>query len=206
MKRLGTAIILSGPSGVGKSTVCSFLFKKYTDLKFSVSCTTRAPRPGEVDGVAYHFLTVDDFKRRIDAGDFLEWAEVHGNYYGTLKQEVLPRILNGQDIILDIDVQGMRLVRQPAQSDPRLAASFIPVFLAPPSLAALEQRLRGRGTETEESIRKRLGNAAKELAAWREYDSIVVNDVAEQAADRLDAILTAAHARTATCLEEPWLA
>ena len=153
MKRLGTAIILSGPSGVGKSTVCSFLFKKYTDLKFSVSCTTRAPRPGEVDGV-----------------------------------------------------QGMRLVRQSAQSDPRLAASFITVFLAPPSLAALEQRLRGRGTETEESIRKRLGNAAKELAAWREYDSIVVNDVAEQAADRLDAILTAAHARTATCLEEPWLA
>ena len=190
MKRLGTAIILSGPSGVGKSTVCSFLFKKYTDLKFSVSCTTRAPRPGEVDGVAYHFLTVDDFKRRIDAGDFLEWAEVHGNYYGTLKQ----------------DVQGMRLVHQSAQSDPRLAASFITVFLAPPSLAALEQRLRGRGTETEESIRKRLGNAAKELAAWREYDSIVVNDVAEQAADRLDAILTAAHARTATCLEEPWLA
>ncbi|MBR5839256.1 MAG: guanylate kinase [Victivallales bacterium] len=206
MKRLGTAIILSGPSGVGKSTVCSFLFKKYAELKFSVSCTTRAPRPGEVDGVAYHFLTIDEFKRRIDAGDFLEWAEVHGNYYGTLKQEVKPRVINGQDIILDIDVQGMRLVRKSVLSEPEWSPSVISVFLAPPSLAALEQRLRGRGTETEESIQKRLGNAAKELAAWREYDYIVVNDVAEQAANRLDAILTAAHARTATRLEAPWLA
>lgn len=206
MKRLGTAIILSGPSGVGKSTVCSFLFKKYAELQFSVSCTTRAPRPGEVDGVAYHFLTIDDFKRRIDAGDFLEWAEVHGNYYGTLKQEVKPRVLNGQDIILDIDVQGMRLVRKSVLSEPEWGPSVISVFLAPPSLAALEQRLRGRGTETEESIQKRLGNAAKELAAWREYDYIVVNDVAEQAAARLDAILTAAHGRTATCTEAPWLA
>ena len=206
MKNIGTAIILSGPSGVGKSTVCSFLFKKYPELKFSVSCTTRAPRPGEVDGVAYHFLSIDDFKRRIDTGDFLEWAEVHGNYYGTLKQEVKPRVINGQDIILDIDVQGMRLVRKSVLSEPEWGSSVISVFLAPPSLAALEQRLRGRGTETEESIQKRLGNAAKELAAWREYDYSVVNDVAEQAAARLDAILTAAHARTATCLEAPWLA
>ena len=155
--------------------------------------------------MAYHFLTIDDFKRHIDAGDFLEWAEVHGNYYGTLKQEVKPRVLNGQDIILDIDVQGMRLVRQSVLSEPDFGPSFITVFLAPPSLTALEQRLRGRGTETEESIRKRLGNAAKELAAWREYDHIVVNDVAEEAANRLDAILTAAHARTATCTEAPWL-
>jgi len=206
MKHLGTAIILSGPSGVGKSTVCSYLFKKYADLQFSVSCTTRAPRPGEIDGKAYHFLSVDDFKRRIDENAFLEWAEVHGNYYGTLKQEVKPRVLNGQDIILDIDVQGMRLVRQSVLSEPEFGPSFITVFLAPPSLTALEQRLRGRGTETEESIKKRLGNAAKELAAWREYDYIVVNDIAEEAANRLDAILTAAHARTATCLEAPWLA
>ena len=204
MKNLGTAIILSGPSGVGKSTVCSFLFKKYTDLQFSVSCTTRSPRPGEIDGVAYHFLTVDDFKQRIDAGDFLEWAEVHGNYYGTLKQEVKPRVVNGLDIILDIDVQGMRLVRKSVQTEPEWGPSVISVFLAPPSIAALEQRLRGRGTETEESIQKRLGNAAKELAAWREYDYIIINDIAEQAAARLDAILTAAHARTATCRETPW--
>jgi guanylate kinase len=193
---IGTALLFSGPSGVGKSTVCGLLMKKCPSLQFSVSCTTRAPRPGEIDDKDYHFLAIDEFIRRKEAGEFLECAEVHGNWYGTLRSEVTPRIQNGQDILLDIDVQGMRQARAVLQNDTLLAASLLTVFIAPPSRAELERRLRGRGTETEESIQRRLANSMQELQAWREYDYVVINDVAETAADELFAILAAARCRT----------
>ena len=193
---IGTALLFSGPSGVGKSTVCHLLMNQCPGLQFSVSCTTRAPRPGEIDGKDYHFLAMDEFIRRKEAGEFLECADVHGNWYGTLRSEVTPRIQNGQDILLDIDVQGMRQARAVLPNDALLAASLLTVFIAPPSRAELERRLRGRGTETEESIQRRLANSMKELQAWREYDYVVVNDVAEKAAAELAAILTASHCRT----------
>lgn len=188
MKRLGTAIILSGPSGVGKSTVCSFLFKKYTDLKFSVSCTTRAPRPGEVDGVAYHFLTVDDFKRRIDAGDFLEWAEVHGNYYGTLKAPIEEILEEGNSVILDIDVAGAAKVRSYVASlppDAPMRAGYMDVFIMPPSMEELRERLEKRGTDSQETIEKRLKNADGEMARAGEYMYRIVNDELDTAYRRL---------------------
>ena len=202
--KLGALVVLSGPSGAGKSTVCGHLFPRLKHLKFSVSCTTRAPRTGETDGVHYHFLSVDDFKKRVDAGEFLEWAEVHGNYYGTLVSEVAPHILNGDDVILDIDVQGQAQIVEKIRSHADWGAALATVFLAPPSFEILEQRLRGRGTESEEAIVRRLGNARHEMELWRRYDYVIINDDAVKAADELEAIFTAAHCRTATMRKEPW--
>ena len=199
MNKRGKLMVISGPSGTGKSTVIGYLMDIRPGLEFSVSATTRAPRPGEVDGREYFFVSPERFAQMVADGEFLEHATFVGNSYGTPRSQVEHRLEKGITVILDIEVKGAAQVKA-------AMPEAVTIFLAPPSLEALEERLRGRGTETEESIRKRLGNAARELAAWREYDSIVVNDVAEQAADRLDAILTAAHARTATCLEEPWLA
>ena len=202
--KLGALVVLSGPSGAGKSTVCGHLFPRLERLKFSVSCTTRAPRPGETDGVHYHFLTVDEFKKRVAAGDFLEWAEVHGNYYGTLVCEVAPHILNGDDVILDIDVQGQEQIVEKIKSHADWGNSLVTVFLTPPSFAILEQRLRGRGTDSEEAIVRRLGNARREMELWRRYDYVIINDDAVKAADELEAIIMASHCRTVTMKKEPW--
>ncbi|MBP5300578.1 MAG: guanylate kinase, partial [Victivallales bacterium] len=160
----GLAIILSGPSGVGKFTIVRQAGTQLANWCFSVSCTTRAPRPGEVDGKDYHFYTKEHFEQEIAASSFLEWAEVHGNYYGTLRQPVQETIQSGGLMILDIDVQGARQIRTAIAGSPD-EPSFVTVFVAPPSLTELERRLRGRGTETEESIQKRLKNARTELAA-----------------------------------------
>ena len=201
---IGVAVVFSGPSGVGKSTVCRHLTGLLPEFHFSVSCTTRAPRPGETDGREYYFLSREEFLARQAAGEFLEYAEVHGNYYGTLRRELEPRILAGGDVILDIDVQGARLARQALAGKPDLAAALLLVFLAPPSMAELERRLRGRQTETEDAIRHRLANAAREMAAWREYDYVIVNDEAPMAAEKLAAIVRAAHCRCALMRKEPW--
>ena len=201
---IGVAVVFSGPSGVGKSTVCRHLTGLLPEFHFSVSCTTRAPRPGETDGRDYSFLSREEFLARQAAGEFLEYAEVHGNFYGTLRRELEPRVLAGHDVILDIDVQGARLARQALAGKPDLAAALLLVFLAPPSLAELERRLRGRKTETEDAIQRRLANAAREMAAWREYDYVIVNDEAPAAAEKLAAIVRAAHCRCALMRKEPW--
>ena len=202
--KLGALIILSGPSGAGKSTVCGHVLPKYPKMGFSISCTTRAPRGQEVDGVDYHFLDVETFRQKVAKGDFLEWAEVHGNYYGTLVSEVAPRIQAGEDVILDIDVQGHGKVLESLQRHGDWARAVISVFIVPPSRAVLEERLRGRKTDSEEAIVKRLGNAQREMACWREYDYVIVNSDAQEAARELEAIIVASHCRTATQLEEPW--
>jgi guanylate kinase len=175
----GPLIILSGPSGSGKSTVIGRLLgMKDLPLRLSVSATTRAPRGQEVDGVAYHFWTRDRFEAEIQAGGFLEWAEVFGNYYGTLRREVEPFREQGVGVILDIDVQGAAQVRA------RCPDAFS-VFLRTSSLAAYEARMRQRGTESEAAIARRLAGAERELARAGEYDYQLINDDLDRAVAEL---------------------
>ena len=193
-QQLGIALVVTGPSGAGKSTVCKPIITTEPDLHFAVSCTTRAPRSGEQNGVEYFFLSQDDFKARIQAGAFFEYAEVHGNFYGTPRTEVEPYLAAGRDVLLDIDVQGARQFRQRiAETASGLNPVF--VFIAPPSLAELERRLRCRKTESDASLKRRLADAREEMTAWREYDYLVINDQAEAAAAQLHAILTASRCR-----------
>jgi len=198
------AVILSGPSGVGKSTVCRNLFNQLSSTGFSVSCTTRAPRPGEQQGVHYNFVSQEEFAVRRDQGEFLEWAEVHGHFYGTLKSEVFPRLAAGTNVILDIDVQGARQILGNIAGS-ALVQHFLTVFMAPPSLNALAERLRGRRTEDAAAIQRRLEAGLQELQHWREYDYLLINDNADAAAAALAAIITAAKCRTTMQNKEPWL-
>ncbi len=179
--KCGVLIVLSGPSGAGKSSILSQVMKQRENLRFSISCTTRSPRPGEEHGKAYYFLTKEDFESRITAGEFLEHACVHGNYYGTLKSEVTDRLLKNQDVVLDIDVQGAMILKQLCAEDPLLSRCAEFVFVSPPSTEVLEQRLRGRGTETEEVILRRLANAKGEIAKLEEYSYLIINDQLENA-------------------------
>lgn len=185
----GKLYVLSGPSGVGKDTVLASLSKIDSNFAICVTATTRAMRPGEVEGSPYTFLSRTEFERRIALGDFLEYAEVNGgNLYGTPKSWVDQTLAAGTDAILKIDVQGGKSIRE-------LVPDAILVFLAPPSLEELETRLRHRGTETEDAIRVRLDDARNELAAAAGYDYIVVNDAVDAAADRLRCILVAERCR-----------
>ena len=200
----GVLLLMSGPSGAGKSTLCTPLLETEKRLSFSVSCTTRAPRQGEVEGSHYHFVSKDEFKQKIRQGDFLEWAEVHGNFYGTLKSEVEEHILAGNDVLLDIDVQGAMQIREMLAEQNRLYPdkfslfdAIVYVFVTPPSFEALKQRLEARGTETATSLKKRLDNALFEIKHQLEYDFIIVNDKLEKARADLKAILSAARCRTA---------
>lgn len=177
-KRKGILFILSGPSGAGKGTLRERLFRMLDGLSFSVSCTTRAPRPGETDGVDYRFVAEEEFLRRRDAGDFLEWAGVHGHFYGTLTADVKKALDDGRDILLEIDVQGALQVK-------KKIPGAVTIFVAPPSMKALEERLRGRSTETEQDIALRLCNARREMGESFKYDFTVVNDDIDAAAQRL---------------------
>jgi guanylate kinase len=170
--------VITGPSGVGKGTLIRGLLERVPELELSVSATTRAPRPGEVGGVDYHFLSNADFDRHIAAGDFLEHAEYSGNHYGTLRSELQRRLQVGVPVVLEIEVQGARQVRE---AMPDAAA----VFIAPPSREALRARLVGRGTDTPEQIDARLCTAERELEAQPEFAHVVVNDRLEQATDDL---------------------
>jgi len=197
MQKSGTAIILSGPSGVGKSTLVAAVRKAMPELEFSVSCTTRPPRTGEVDHVHYHFISDEEFVRHVDAGDFLEYAGVFARRYGTLKSEVLDRVAHGVDVLLDIDVQGAMQIRQATERDPELKAVCEFVFIGPPSVEVLETRLRGRATDSEEQIRLRLDGARRELSHWRMYDYLVINDRVETAAAELEGLFRSFRLKTA---------
>jgi guanylate kinase len=192
-KRHGILFVISAPSGAGKSTLLRLLSDN-PDFVYSVSCTTRTPRPGEVDGKDYHFLSVEEFERRVAAGAFLEYAKVHGNYYGTQKQTVLDGLAAGHDILIDVDIQGAAQIR--ANADSACHAAMVDVFLMPPSMAELERRLRSRGTETEEQLAVRLGNASGEMAQWRNYRYVIVSGLAAQDFDRFRAIMHAERMRT----------
>jgi len=189
--RLGIALIVSGPSGSGKSTVCKLLLQRRPELEFSVSCTTREPRKGEINGKDYHFIGKEEFQRRVNNGDFLEHADVHGNFYGTLKSEILDRVKAGKDVLLDIDVQGALQVKKSSKKNPLLGKCSECVFLGPPSFGELERRLRSRGTEKEESIRKRLADAKSELDHWKDYDYLIINQDVEQAVKDMECLVEA---------------
>ena len=182
MAEKGTLLVLSGPSGVGKSTVLRKMMDGRDDMAFSVSATTRAPRPGEEEGKDYFFVTRERFDEMVERGELLEHAEFVGNCYGTPRSQVEQRLEAGITVVLDIEVQGAAQVKA-------LMPEALTVFLAPPSLEALEQRLRGRGTETEEKIRSRLETARKELLLAPTYDFTVVNDDPDRAAAELSEIL-----------------
>ncbi|MFG2560437.1 guanylate kinase [Streptomyces sp. NBC_00873] len=180
--------VLSGPSGVGKSTVVAHMRKAHPDVWLSVSATTRKPRPGERNGVHYFFVDNDEFDKLIANGELLEWAEFAGNRYGTPRRAVLERLDAGEPVLLEIDLQGARLVRQ-SMSDARL------VFLAPPSWDELVRRLTGRGTEAPEVIERRLAAAKVELAAESEFDTTLVNTSVEDVSRELLALMLQASAR-----------
>lgn len=196
MNQHGIALILSGASGTGKSTVCAKVRMRRPELYFSISCTTRAPRPGEKDGVDYYFITPEIFEQRLAAGEFIETANVYGYFYGTLKTEVTDRVRCGQDVILDIDIQGAAQIRQLTASDAVLSSWLSSVFIGPPSFSELERRLRNRGTETEEVILRRLATAKKELTAWASYDYVLVNEDSDQTAEAILNIIDVLHWRT----------
>ena len=177
--------MITGPSGVGKGTLIRGLLERVPELELSVSATTRAPRPGEEDGVDYHFLTSERFESRVNAGDFVEHANYSGNRYGTLRSELERRLAAGAGVVLEIEVQGARQVRA---SMPDAVA----VFIAPPSLDALRARLVGRGTDSPEQVDERLRTAERELEAQPEFGHVIVNDRLEQATDELVEIVRAA--------------
>ncbi len=178
---------MSAPSGTGKTTLCTRLLKRHPELRISISTTTRPMRGEEVDGVDYDFTTVEAFKELLAADAFVEWAEVHGKYYGTRISRIDELLDAGSDVLFDVDVQG-------AESLKRVYGDrAVTLMLMPPSMPELERRLRGRGTDEEETIRVRLGNSRDELARWRTFDHVVVNDDLDKALVDLEAVLDGRH-------------
>lgn len=186
----GVLLVVSGPSGAGKGTICSMLREQLPNLGYSVSVTTRQPRTGEVDGVNYFFKTVDEVKEMIAKDELLEYAEVYGNYYGTPREYVMEQLKSGKDVLLEIDIQGALQVKE------RFPEGVF-VFIVPPSLDELSARIYKRGTDSEDVIKRRLASAASELTYAAEYDYIIVNDIAEKAADKVLTIMEAERYRVA---------
>jgi len=193
IERSGILFVVSGPSGSGKSTVCSNL-KQTADFKYSVSCTTRRPRPGEEDGVDYHFLSEEQFDLHVKKGDFLEWARVHNHRYGTLKSVTRETIASGTDLLLDIDVSGAQQIRQ--SREPWLVGSLVDIFIMPPTFEELERRLRKRGTESMDQIQMRLKTAQAELPHWRFYQYVILSETMEDDLQKIRAIIRAERYRT----------
>lgn len=195
MRQGGVILLISAPSGGGKTTVCTSMLTRNDGLRRAITCTTRAPRPGERDGVDYHFFTREEFSRRLGAGEFLEHAEVYGNRYGTLRSSVLDVLRGGQDVLLNIDVQGAASIRRMALGDVEVGAALATVFLTPGTLAELESRLRGRGSEAEDVVRRRLEAAPGEVAEAVHFDYVVVSGTREEDLARVEAIYAAERCR-----------
>ncbi len=180
----GVLIVVSGPSGAGKGTLCKELIERNNDIALSISCTTRALRGKEVEGINYYFISTEEFESRIENNDFLEYASVYGNYYGTPKWKVLELIDKGVDVILEIDIQGALKVKEEYQDG-------VFIFILPPSLQELKERITSRGTDSKEAIIKRMDCAYEELSYAFKYDYAIVNDYIENAVDKIEAIIVA---------------
>lgn len=183
----GLLVVISGPSGAGKGTICKALLQKQ-DFWISVSATTRKPRNGEVDGKSYYFLEVDEFKNRIANDGFLEYAEVYGNYYGTPKASVEEKLNQGEDVILEIDIQGALKVKENYPEG-------VFIFILPPSMEELKKRIIGRGSETKESLLRRFTSAYKEINYVSKYNYAVINDEVEEATKKIESIIIAERCR-----------
>jgi guanylate kinase len=187
-QRLGILFVVSAPSGAGKSTLLNAL-RQTPDFVYSVSCTTRTPRPGEINGEDYHFVSMEEFQQRLAAGEFLEYAKVHDNFYGTLRGAVIEQLRAGVDVLIDIDVQGARNIRDDGNEEIR--NSIADIFIMPPSLEELRRRLIKRGTETPEQIEIRLRNAAAEMEVWRDYRYTIISGSIEEDLQKFRAIMRA---------------
>jgi guanylate kinase len=190
-------VLISAPSGGGKTTLCRQLLAARPDMARVITCTTRDPRPGEMPGVDYQFLDAASFLSRVQAGNFLEHANVFGNSYGTVKADVLNPLRQGKDVLLNVDVQGAAAIRERAEEEPELKRALVLVFLTPPSLSILEQRLRHRGTDSPAVIQKRLSVARQEIAQWKNFDYLLISDSIQVDLRRMLAIIEAEKMRSA---------
>jgi len=187
-KKKGLLIVLSGPSGAGKGTICKALMKKEKNLKLSISATTRQPRSGEIEGKNYFFKSEEEFEKMIENDSFLEWAKVYDHYYGTPKDFVLKNLEEGNDVVLEIDIQGALKIKEKFPEG-------VFIFILPPSMEELKNRIKKRGTETEEEIIKRFKSAYEELNYVSRYNYVVINDSVEEAVEKIKAIIIAEKCR-----------
>jgi guanylate kinase len=188
--RSGILFVISAPSGGGKTTLVQAI-RKTPNVFYSVSCTTRAPRTGEINGEHYQFLAEPDFREKLKAGDFLEHAQVHGDFYGTLREPVLTNLENNVDVLIDIDIQGAAIIRK--CDDPMIRKALADVFIMPPDLEELRRRLNKRGSETEEQIKRRLETAAREMEVWRDYRYTIISGSIEDDLEKFRCIMAAEH-------------
>jgi guanylate kinase len=189
-------VLLSAPSGGGKTTLFQQLLAARPQMTRAVTCTTRPPRPGERDGVDYYFLDATSFLKRVQAGNFLEHATVYGNSYGILKAEVLGKLRQDKDVLLNVDVQGAATIREKAQEEQELRRALVSVFLTPPSMTIVEGRLRKRGTDSEAVIQKRLSVARQEIAQWKNFDYLLLSTSISEDLRRMLAIVEAEKMRS----------
>lgn len=196
IRRIPLVIVVSAPSGAGKTTLCNNLLNADPEVKRVITCTTRLPRAGEKDGVDYYFLSKDVFEKKVENGEFLEYAVVHGNYYGTLKSEVFKILDSGKDVLLNIDVQGAGKIREKASQDEVLRKSLVTVFVGATGMEVIEERLRKRALDSEDAIQKRLHNAVNEIQRWREFDYLIISGTMDEDLERLKTIVQAERMRT----------
>ena len=190
-------ILISAPSGGGKTTLCEQLLKARPEMTRAITCTTREPRKGEKDGVDYHFFSATEFLKRLQAGNFLEHATVYGNSYGILKSELLAKLRQNQDVLLNVDVQGAATIREQAESEPDLRRALVTVFLTPRSLTVLVERLKKRGADADAVIQKRLAVARQEVGQWKNFEYLLESTTKAEDLRRMQEIISAEKMRTA---------
>ena len=190
-------VLISAPSGAGKTTLCDLLLASQPNLTRAITCTTRAPRAGEKDGVDYHFFTAEEFLKRLHAGNFLEHATVYGNSYGILKSELLGKLRAGKDVLLNVDVQGAATIREQAETEPELKRALVTIFLTPPSVTGLAERLKKRGADAEAVIQKRLAVSRQEISQWKNFDYLLISGDKREDLRRATAIIESEKMRSA---------